>query len=141
MAISAIYGTAAALPGLPAKAPNSVREAALERQIAAKISEAECTQCKDTAAKANKDADNLRAELAALKAEDTQGVSATPASSNFSSPAVEAESNPGPSKSGDPYGRSVAQGKAEVDYRPIAVRASPAVQIALSDLNSEQRLS
>jgi hypothetical protein len=137
MAISAISGNSAAPPRLPGNASGSAREAELERQIAAKVSLARCTDCEQTAEKANKDAENLRAQLAALKAKEFQGARSTlPTPDVPGAAALAAATNSEPSQSADPYSGGNTQDNTEVDTRPIAARASPAVQAALSDLNS-----
>lgn len=139
MAISATSGISAAPPRLPGNASNSssAREAELEKQIAAKISLARCTDCDETAKKASKEAENLKAQLSALKAKEIQGARSTlPTPDVPGAAALAAATNSEPSEPTDPYSGGIAQGNAEVDYRPIAARASPPVQAALVDLNA-----
>jgi hypothetical protein len=134
MAISAISGISAAAPASPATGSSSAREAELEKEIAAKLSLARCTDCEETATKANKEAENLRGQLAALKAKDTQHARSLPTPDVPGAAALAAAANSEPSEPTDPA-NSDAPSLAGGDYRPLAARASAAVQSALVDLN------
>lgn len=135
-AISALSGVST-LPA-PPHAPNAAREDAVAKEIAAKVAQAQTTDCKDTAAKATREADNLRAELASLKAKDGAGGGAAAATGQ----AAVSGSASGTADNVGAVGAATANGDTSYAddtsprYRPIEARASASVQAALYALTA-----